>query len=386
MGRETTSERAISGGRWAGYEHGRIYWSADTGAHTVVGGFLEEFVADSGSRTHGFPSTDKVCGAVQGGCYQLFSSGNRVTWAKGAGHHFTVGDFRKAWRRAGYASGKLGYPIGDKRCGLPAGGCYQSFQKGSVHWSSATGAHWSTGGIRREWASYGWERGILGYPESDERCNSGGCWQWFQHGVVEWKPGRGTWATPDFRPVVRRTTAADVEDTYRSGCPVGPSSLRTITMSYWGFDGRARRGVMIVRSSMVDGVVAAFEEAYRARYEIYRMDNPNRWGGDDPKQMYANNTSGFNCRSVVGNPYAVSPHSYGIAVDINTVQNPYKDARGTWWPSNGHKYILGGGLNRPKEHPAVLTTGSTIVKALEKRGWFWGGRWANRDYQHFEND
>ena len=39
--------------------------------------------------------------------------------------------------------------------------------------------------------------------------------------------------------------------------------------------------------------------------------------------MAANNTSAFNCRKVVGNPYRISQHSYGNAIDINTVRNPY---------------------------------------------------------------
>ena len=39
--------------------------------------------------------------------------------------------------------------------------------------------------------------------------------------------------------------------------------------------------------------------------------------------MRADNTSAFNCRPVTGNPYRVSQHSYGNAIDINTVRNPY---------------------------------------------------------------
>ena len=51
--------------------------------------------------------------------------------------------------------------------------------------------------------------------------------------------------------------------------------------------------------------------------------------------MASGNTSGFNCRGVVGNPGVASPHSYGRAIDLNTWENPYHSQQGivpnTWW-------------------------------------------------------
>ncbi len=45
--------------------------------------------------------------------------------------------------------------------------------------------------------------------------------------------------------------------------------------------------------------------------------------GDDDRSMAANNTSAFNCWEVTGQPGVWSEHSYGRAIDINPVQNPY---------------------------------------------------------------
>ena len=110
------------------------------------------------------------------------------------------------------------------------------------------------------------------------------------------------------------------------------------------------------------------------------MNNPNVYGGNDPKQMAADNTSGFNCRKVVGNPYRMSPHSYGIAIDVNTVRNPYRDAKGKWWPANGKPYI-----KRTPKKWGMLTKNSTLTKSLRKDKFFWGGFWSpGKDYQHFE--
>ncbi|MFP5281950.1 MAG: M15 family metallopeptidase, partial [Actinomycetes bacterium] len=181
--------------------------------------------------------------------------------------------------------------------------------------------------------------------------------------------------------VVRGTTAADVAKTFRRGCPVGPSKLRTISLNYYGYDGRMHRGVVIMRSSLTQEVIRGFGKALAAGYPISSMRNPNVWGGNDPKQMAANNTSGFNCRKVVGNPYAQSPHSYGIALDVNTVQNPFRDRNGKWWPANGRRYI-----DRTPLRKGMLSSRSTLTRQLKRDDFFWGGRWyPGRDYQHFQH-
>lgn len=179
---------------------------------------------------------------------------------------------------------------------------------------------------------------------------------------------------------VTQTTAAEVAKTYRSGCPVGPSKLRTIAMNFYGYDAKMHRGVLIVRSSIVTRTIRGFDAGLRAGFPLAKVNNPNVYGGNDPKQMAANNTSGFNCRKVVGNPYRMSPHSYGIAIDVNTVQNPYRDRNGKWWPANGKSY-----LDRLPLRQGMLGKNTSLTKRLRKDGFFWGGFWnPGRDYQHFE--
>jgi hypothetical protein len=180
--------------------------------------------------------------------------------------------------------------------------------------------------------------------------------------------------------VVSRTTAADVATTYHPGCPVGPSKLRTVRMNYYGLDSKMHRGVLVVRSDLTGKIKYAFARSLHVRFRITRMNNPNVYGGNDPKQMAADNSSGFNCRKVVGNPYRMSPHSYGIAIDVNTRQNPYRDVTGKWWPANGRNYI-----DRTPRRLGMLNAKSTLVRTLGKDGFFWGGRWnPGRDYQHFQ--
>jgi len=90
--------------------------------------------------------------------------------------------------------------------------------------------------------------------------------------------------------------------------------------------------------------------------------------------MLANNTSAFNYRKVTGGK-SLSMHSYGFAIDINPVQNPY---------FKGSIVLPEGAIYNPVA-PGTLTAASPIVKTFKRLGWGWGGEWKSlKDYQHFE--
>lgn len=180
-------------------------------------------------------------------------------------------------------------------------------------------------------------------------------------------------------PKVYAVTAAMVPHTYRAGCPVKPSSLRLLALNYWGFDGRVHRGELIVRDAAVQKMISVWTSTMASKFPIRQMRRVDVWGGSDVKAMAADNTSVFNCRRVTGNPYALSPHSYGWAIDINTVENPYLAANNVWYPSNGLSY-----RNRSVVRPGMLFAGSTPTKALVGQGYIWGAYWRKPDYQHFQ--
>jgi hypothetical protein len=173
-------------------------------------------------------------------------------------------------------------------------------------------------------------------------------------------------------PKVYAVSASMVPKTYRAGCPVGPASLRLLVVNYWGFDGLVHHGELIVRDAAVQKMITAWTATFNAHFPIRRMQRVDVFGGSDVSSMAADNTSVFNCRQVTGDPYSLSPHSYGYAIDINTVENPYLAANGVWY------------RNRSASRPGMLFTGSTPTKALVGQGYFWGANWAKPDYQHFE--
>ena len=102
------------------------------------------------------------------------------------------------------------------------------------------------------------------------------------------------------------------------------------------------------------------------------------FGADDAASMAANNTSAFNCRGIDGRPGAWSEHSYGWAIDVNPVQNPW--VRGSQVdPPSGAPYV-----DRTLQTPGMVHADDGVVQAFRSIGWAWGGYFRNaKDYQHF---
>jgi hypothetical protein len=180
-------------------------------------------------------------------------------------------------------------------------------------------------------------------------------------------------------------TRSDVRYSYRPGCPVRPDSLRRMSVNYWDYSGALKRGTLIVRSDAVRDLEYVFSEAFDAGFPIKKMKPSDAYykkgrrspTASDRAAMKAGNTSAFNCRSVVGNPTKRSMHSYGVAIDINTFQNPYVTGS-TYYPRGARKY-----LKRTPCRKGMICPGGVIATAMRDRGWPWGARWSRPDYQHF---
>ncbi|SFT44250.1 Pregnancy-associated plasma protein-A [Arthrobacter sp. ov118] len=194
-GKETCG--LVGGGCYQTFQGGTIHWSSGTGAFATLGAIRTAWgsVGYENGKLR-YPLANEVCGLLNGGCYQTFQGGT-IHWSPASGAFATWGAIRATWASLGYEKGRLGYPTGKETCGLVNGGCYQTFQGGTIHWSSATGAVATWGGIRATWASVGYEKGKLGYPTAKETCGlvNGGCSQTFQGGTIHWSPATGAFAT-----------------------------------------------------------------------------------------------------------------------------------------------------------------------------------------------
>lgn len=163
---------------------------------------------------------------------------------------------------------------------------------------------------------------------------------------------------------------------WHRGCPVSLGALRLVTVSHWGFDRRVRTGRLVVNSSAARRVGLALRSLYRHRYPIRRMRLVDAYGADDHRSMSADNTSAFNCRFVNGTS-TWSEHAYGLAIDINPIENPYVSG-GFVSPPAGVPFA-----GRP-HRPGVIAARGPVVGAFANIGWEWLGRaGSTRDYQHF---
>lgn len=198
----------------------------------------------------------------------------------------------------------------------------------------------------------------------------------------EGRPAVPAPTVPPFRFEVRTIDAglaARMASSWRPGCPVPLSDLRHLTIRHWGFHGRPVDGELVVHVHAVPAVRAIFERLYRDRFPIERMRLVDDYGGDDGRSMAANNTSAFNCRRVTGGT-GWSEHSYGRAIDVNPVQNPYVGG-GQVLPAAGAAH-----LDRTRPELGKIREGDALVRAVDAVGWGWGGRWSSiKDYQHLSS-
>ncbi len=184
-----------------------------------------------------------------------------------------------------------------------------------------------------------------------------------------------------FRGQIERIDAAQAKRmtgvSWRKGCPVALRDLRLLTLSHWGFDRGVRTGRLIVHRDIARELVSVFRDLYSVRFPIRRMVPVDAYGGSDFRSIEADNTSAFNCRYVDGTT-RWSEHAYGRAIDVNPIENPYVSGGQTSHAAS-RSY-----LERSRRRPGMAYEGGVLVRAFDRVGWGWGGRWSGtKDHQHF---
>lgn len=167
--------------------------------------------------------------------------------------------------------------------------------------------------------------------------------------------------------------------TWHEGCPLGFDQLAYLQLSYWGFDHKPHKGELIVYKDIAENTVETFKELFQIQFPIESMQLPERFWGQN-SILSDDNTSAFYCRMDQQSIHKFSPHSYGIAVDINSVYNPSIIANNQVYPESGRKY-----LDRNLRHQGMIFENDPTFKIMTKYGWYWGGFFPDGvDYQHFQ--
>jgi hypothetical protein len=172
--------------------------------------------------------------------------------------------------------------------------------------------------------------------------------------------------------------AARMGSTWQPSCPVPLTGLRYLTLSFWGFDGRAHTGELIVNASVADAVRRIFGRLFAARFPLEDVRIVEPADLDEVPTGDGNTTAAFVCRPVRGSTSTFSAHSYGLAVDVNPFQNPYRKGASVL-PELASAY-----LDRGVARPGMIAKGDVVTRAFSEAGWTWGGSWTSpRDLMHF---
>ncbi len=167
--------------------------------------------------------------------------------------------------------------------------------------------------------------------------------------------------------------------TWHKGCPVSIEDLSYLELKYWGYDNQPHLGYLIVHKTLAKETEEIFNTLYQHHFPIQKIDLIEHYKGDDLTVMKKNVTTAFNCRAITGKPGTFSQHSYGRAIDINPLINPYIKGNKVL-PIEGIKY-----LDRKKDFKGKITKDSLLYQQFTNYGWDWGGNWTDlQDYQHFE--
>jgi len=170
--------------------------------------------------------------------------------------------------------------------------------------------------------------------------------------------------------------------------PVQCARLREVHFKYIDFQGKHHNdGVMVVMDAVAPYVARIFTGLYEQRFPINKARPISEYQGDDERSMNANNSSSFNYRQVTGKS-SLSLHAYGLAIDINPIQNPFvefsKEGSVQFSPADGQKYANRKQYRYGKGNRNGFA--EDVVPLFASNGFlYWGGFWDSPiDYQHFQ--
>jgi hypothetical protein len=172
---------------------------------------------------------------------------------------------------------------------------------------------------------------------------------------------------------------------WERGCPTSLSDLRLLTVRHRGFDGRTHTGQLVVNKIAAHPLASVFHQLYRLRFPIRHMTFANVYGPAKGRPRDGDISGSFECRAAVPSPCTArasanwSNHAYGLAVDLNPVENPYVGCGQSRDPK-AQSY-----RDRSRHRAGMVTR--RVIKAFASIGWGWGGSWAGntKDYMHFSH-
>ena len=171
---------------------------------------------------------------------------------------------------------------------------------------------------------------------------------------------------------------------WHQGCPVGFGWLRLLTVRYQGFDGHSHTGKVVVNAKAAAPLAKVFRKLYALHFPIHHMRFADAYGPLSQHPKDGDISGSFECREAVPSPCSSgtgtgswSNHAYGLAIDLNPVENPYVGCGQSRDPASRPYF------DRSRHRKGMVTP--AVVRAFRSVGWGWGGAWTGntKDYMHF---
>jgi D-alanyl-D-alanine carboxypeptidase len=167
---------------------------------------------------------------------------------------------------------------------------------------------------------------------------------------------------------------------------VGLSDLRLLTVSHRDFRGRTQTGQLVVNRAAAAPLRRVFRRLYALHFPIRHLSLADAYGPVAQRPKDGDISGSFECRQAVPSPCtggrgtgSWSMHAYGLAVDINPVENPYVGCGQSRDPT-ARRF-----RDRSRHYRGMVTR--RVIAAFRSVGWGWGGAWAGntKDYMHFSS-
>jgi hypothetical protein len=172
-------------------------------------------------------------------------------------------------------------------------------------------------------------------------------------------------------------------NSWHRGCPVEIDDLRYLRLTYHDFEGEDQVGELIVHREISNDMVNIMRQLYEIGYPIRKMQLISDYNGNDWRSIEADNSSAFNCRKATGS-IKWSRHSFGKAIDLNPLENPYISRTQKISHRKSLKYRKRRHRNNTSADRAILLPKDKATLIFKSYGFKWGGDWRyTKDYQHF---
>jgi hypothetical protein len=167
LGATVGAEHKTSHGHIQHYTHGRMYWTADTGANYLTGHVMNRYRVLGELASPLGPPTSDVKPTIDGlGVRALFADGG-IYQRDGHDAHGVWHDLSRTWHADGGVTGSLGYPVADQASTPTKTGQVAQFERGLIVRGDGLTPHILLGDFAATYTLLGEER-VFGFPIADQ--------------------------------------------------------------------------------------------------------------------------------------------------------------------------------------------------------------------------